>query len=185
MYRAPIIAMAVAAAALPGSAEAATVVFSGSMTGTSSSVPAPPECAPLLRLSTLVGSGSSSLGSFDYQHDVCLSGIGSIHGTFALDFLTGDTLSGTLEGAATTTAITNLNNINFIYTILAGTGQYLGATGQFAGSGTVDQRTPGITQVAINFAAVPEPATWAMMLFGFGAVGSVMRFRPKARFSKA
>jgi PEP-CTERM motif len=26
-----------------------------------------------------------------------------------------------------------------------------------------------------NTAAVPEPATWAMMLFGFGLVGSAMR----------
>ena len=29
----------------------------------------------------------------------------------------------------------------------------------------------------INFAAVPEPATWAMMLLGFGAVGFAMRRR--------
>ena len=27
--------------------------------------------------------------------------------------------------------------------------------------------------------AVPEPATWAMMLLGFGAIGLTMRRRPK------
>jgi len=27
-------------------------------------------------------------------------------------------------------------------------------------------------------AAIPEPATWAMMLFGFGAVGVSLRKRP-------
>jgi hypothetical protein len=29
-------------------------------------------------------------------------------------------------------------------------------------------------------AAVPEPATWAMMIFGFGAVGSMMRYRRRS-----
>lgn len=181
MFRAHIIAVAaIAGAMLPVTAEASTVIFSGSMTGTSTSVAAPPSCAPLTRLSTLTGSGPSSLGSFDYRHEVCLSGIGPINGTFTLDFLSGNTLSGTLEGAATTSAIPNLNNINFIYTILAGTGQYVGATGQFSGSGTVDQRVTGVTSVAINFAAVPEPASWAMMLLGFGGIGWKIRRGRKA-----
>lgn len=34
--------------------------------------------------------------------------------------------------------------------------------------------------VAFVTSAVPEPATWAMMLLGFGAVGSAMRRRQKA-----
>ena len=29
-------------------------------------------------------------------------------------------------------------------------------------------------------AAVPEPATWAMMIFGFGAVGSMIRYRRRS-----
>jgi PEP-CTERM motif len=32
-----------------------------------------------------------------------------------------------------------------------------------------------------NQGAVPEPATWAMMLFGFGLVGSTMRRRTATR----
>ena len=32
----------------------------------------------------------------------------------------------------------------------------------------------------INFAAVPEPATWAMMLLGFGGIGMAMRRRRQA-----
>jgi hypothetical protein len=31
-----------------------------------------------------------------------------------------------------------------------------------------------------NFEAVPEPATWAMMIMGFGAAGSVVRRRRQA-----
>lgn len=32
-----------------------------------------------------------------------------------------------------------------------------------------------------NVPAVPEPATWALMLFGFGAIGASMRVRRRAR----
>lgn len=33
----------------------------------------------------------------------------------------------------------------------------------------------GVAPVNLNVAAVPEPATWAMMLMGFGAIGFTMR----------
>lgn len=33
---------------------------------------------------------------------------------------------------------------------------------------------------SITFAAVPEPATWAFMIFGFGAIGGAMRRQRKA-----
>ena len=32
----------------------------------------------------------------------------------------------------------------------------------------------------LNVAAVPEPATWAMMLVGFGMMGAAMRYRRRA-----
>jgi len=34
-------------------------------------------------------------------------------------------------------------------------------------------------QIMGKFGAVPEPSTWAMMIFGFGAVGAAMRRRPR------
>ncbi len=37
----------------------------------------------------------------------------------------------------------------------------------------------------VRIAAVPEPATWAMMIFGFGMVGGAMRRRQKVRFAYA
>lgn len=39
---------------------------------------------------------------------------------------------------------------------------------------------PGHWDINVNLAAVPEPATWAFMIFGFGAVGGALR-RKKAR----
>ncbi|MFM9978726.1 MAG: PEPxxWA-CTERM sorting domain-containing protein [Sphingomonadaceae bacterium] len=44
----------------------------------------------------------------------------------------------------------------------------------------------GIGEVAFRNAdvtgAIPEPATWAMIILGFGAIGSAMRRRPAVRF---
>lgn len=35
----------------------------------------------------------------------------------------------------------------------------------------------GIRSISISAAAVPEPATWAMMLLGFGMMGAAIRYR--------
>ena len=58
-------------------------------------------------------------------------------------------------------------------------GQYgniwlIGAAGP--GAGSTDFNTDGfkLSSIVVN-AAVPEPATWAMMLLGFGAIGFAMR----------
>jgi hypothetical protein len=42
----------------------------------------------------------------------------------------------------------------------------------------------GIGQV-LRIAAVPEPASWAMMIAGFGLVGSALRRRTPARVAEA
>jgi hypothetical protein len=50
------------------------------------------------------------------------------------------------------------------------------------GTGALTTGTNGlVTQFSQVNSAVPEPATWAMMLIGFGAVGSAMRRRRAAR----
>jgi len=35
----------------------------------------------------------------------------------------------------------------------------------------------------VQAGAVPEPASWALMLGGFGAIGTAMRRRPRAAVS--
>jgi len=47
----------------------------------------------------------------------------------------------------------------------------------FVNGSVVGSSNNGAYSGVLNVAAVPEPATWAMMLLGFGAVGTMMRFR--------
>ncbi len=158
----------------PPAASASEVIFNGSMTGTATGALAP-NCAPLPRRSTLTGTGTSSLGNFSYFHQVCLAGVGPIRGNFLFSFSGGDTLQGAIEGAAVAGASAGLFDINLAYRILGGTGQFSGASGAFNGVGLVDQRNLPTTRVSISFDGVPEPATWAMMILGFGAIGISLR----------
>ena len=59
-------------------------------------------------------------------------------------------------------------NVRFVRAFLTGT------------NGQVDFQNMGFTAEVSAPSGVPEPATWAMMLLGFGAVGSVLRRRRPA-----
>jgi hypothetical protein len=43
--------------------------------------------------------------------------------------------------------------------------------------GTLDVSAPTIRALEVTSAAIPEPAAWTMMIFGFAAVGAVLRQR--------
>ncbi|NTZ43936.1 PEP-CTERM sorting domain-containing protein, partial [Altererythrobacter sp. SALINAS58] len=50
--------------------------------------------------------------------------------------------------------------------------------------GVSDLRQVRIGGISSQIGAVPEPTTWAMMLFGFGAIGFAMRRRSSDQSSK-
>ena len=58
--------------------------------------------------------------------------------------------------------------------LIAPTGLQIGADGAFYV--TQFSASPGVGQV-LRIAAVPEPASWAMMILGFGAIGMAARRR--------
>ncbi|HEU4819591.1 MAG TPA: PEPxxWA-CTERM sorting domain-containing protein [Qipengyuania sp.] len=148
-----------------------------------------PACTPSFRgvISPSATVGNSSLGEFTYGHTVCTAGAvgGPVTGSFTIDF-GGDGFFGTLDGAASPTATPGMSNLSFLYTILGGTGRFLNASGTFTGIGGVDARVRPST-VTLDFngpitaPAVPEPATWAMLILGFGMVGWTMRYRAAHR----
>jgi hypothetical protein len=164
---------------LPTVASAALLDFAGSVNATAMVAPNA-GCAPLPFQGVATGTGSSNLGSFAYSHTVCTQGAtGPVTGSFLANFGV-DQFQGTLNGSSVATATTGIFDQTFNFSITAGTGRFLGATGTFNSVGTVDARNRP-SQINFNFqglvnaSAVPEPATWAMMLIGFGAVGYSMR----------
>jgi hypothetical protein len=137
--------------------------------------------------------GSSNFGSFTANQSHCLDGpppvaIGSADrpyydGVFAYNFASGDTLTGTYTGLLSNAgAFGIVDNVqNFLVT--GGTGIFSNATGSFLGTGQLrfDQGPPSstlmISRGTLNVSAVPEPATWGMMMLGFGAIGAMARSR--------
>ncbi len=174
------------ACALPAKAD--VLSFTGGLTGRGV-VGADASCAPLFRgtIAPASSTGISSLGGFTYGHTACTAGAagGRVFGTFNIDFGS-DGFEGTFDGLASPTATPPLSDLNLLYTILGGTGRFLGATGTFTGIGTADPRIrPSIVSLdlngTINAPAVPEPGTWALLILGFGMVGASMRYRPARR----
>ena len=123
-----------------------------------------------------------------------------ISGTFGNDNVAGgafdDTftfnvgsLAGTAGGTISSIRVSSLTNIDFTSVTLNGEAFDIDSTGTVefrhitlpvsAGEQTI--RVKGTSggnasyDGVIAFAAVPEPATWATMLIGFGAVGTAMR----------
>ena len=167
--------VALLAAAVP--AQAADVAFSGSVINAISNVGDPSVC-PADYFHTFVSptAGTSpTLGAFSYSSDVCQKAGQPITGTFSV--VLGDgSFSGTQSGLATPLPPfpPTLFNLLVNYTITAGTGAYAGATGSFIGTGTVNTSS-GRSVISLNFRAVPEPASWALMLVGFAGIGMAMR----------
>ena len=173
MYRALLLAAALAAVTIPQIATAATINFSGSATATASPA-ANLACAPLLQ-GLATGSGTSSFGTFSYTHTACTTGAtGPVTGTYLIDFGI-DQFSGNFTGTSAATATPGLFDLVFTYNINSGTGRFAGGTGAFNQVGTVDVRGGPPSRLSLNFSAVPEPATWAMMLLGFAGIGLTTR----------
>jgi len=159
-------------------AQAADVLFNGSVTNAVSNVGAP-TCSSGFHTFVSGAAGTSlTLGAFTYSSDVCQAVGQPIIGTFNIVLENGGSFGGTQSGLATPIAFTNgrptLLSLLIDYTITGGTGAYAGATGSFVGRGTINaSSSPSL--ISLNFAPLPEPATWAMMLIGFAGIGAAMR----------
>lgn len=68
-------------------------------------------------------------------------------------------------------AVTALSATQFRYIRLQGTG-----SGGISGNNGFDPDAIGVANY-VNLAAIPEPATWSMMIMGFGLAGGLLRRR--------
>jgi hypothetical protein len=168
-------AIAIAAAlAQAAPAYAAVIAFSGTATATAS-VGVNAAC-PVFR-GIASGSGTSSYGAFTYSHVACTTGAtGPVNGTYIINFGI-DQFSGNFGGTSAATATAGLFDLLFTYNITDGTGRFAGGTGSFNQVGTVSTLGGPPSHLSLNFSAVPEPATWALMLIGFAGIGLTVRRR--------
>lgn len=181
----------------PQAASAKIVEFTGTRQNVNFLLPpGTGRCAPLNTVNiTPTGpssSGTSNFGNFVLTNSHCIAGPPNAatpvrpltDGQFLWEFDAGDTLFGTYVGEAVWDAgvVTGSEDL----TVLGGTGRFLGATGQLFSRGTlsfgaVDGRPVGIFEGTVegrlDAPAIPEPASWAMMIAGFGAVGCCARRR--------
>lgn len=184
-------ASSLALAFISAPADAATYIFTGSATATPSNS-ADPTCAPLPFRSVVTASnssGTSNLGAFTISSSACISGAtaprvaGLVNGVFRINFAE-DSISGVFSGTSLArSGVAGLFDQSFTYTVNEGTGLYAGALGTFTNIGTVDVRGGPPSRLTLNLngsfstPAVPEPATWAMMILGFGLVCGTLRSR--------
>ena len=87
--------------------------------------------------------------------------------------------SGTTRGISTSFALAGNQSFGS-YSLFFKAGD-AGTLNFFTGTGSADNVGPLLDKVTLSIAsgAVPEPAAWAMMLAGFGLVGTAMRRRQK------
>lgn len=192
-----LLALALTAAlAAPLPAYGASISFSG--TQSNGNLPASPSgrCAALTVTiasgpSPLFSTGTSNLGDFTTDQSHCLDAgppipVGApatpyYDGLFTYSFASGDSFGGTYTGLLTNAGTMGLVDNVQHFVITGGTGIFAGATGSFLGTGQIrfvggpPVSTIAITEGIINLAAVPEPASWTMLLAGFAAMGMTLR----------
>jgi hypothetical protein len=129
--------------------------------------------------------GTSNAGSFTSTQSHCITPplpASYDSGIFTYDFGAGDTFSGSYSGAVSLSMTPGTFNAVENLLVTGGTGRFLNATGmittngalQFSGGNGVYS---GTLSGRLDIPSVPEPATWAMLVGGFGAVGLASRHR--------
>ncbi len=182
-----VLAIVVAVAAVPASA--VTFGFVGQFSNDTPPPQPDPSCAAGQILvdfnpGNSTAAGTSNLGAFGPSQTHCIAPGNPYTGVFTFDFSGGDVLTGTTAGSMTPTATPGIANSFVTYTATGGTGRFLGATGTISGVGLLDRRPARpLNQLSLNgvlnlpAVAVPEPASWALMIAGFGVTGAVARRR--------
>lgn len=184
----------IAATAAP--AGAATIAITGTRANLNPLLPpGSGRCAPtyfntvVIAPGNLSSTGSSNLGDFTSTQSHCLISApptAIVDGLFTYDFGLGDTLFGTYTGNVSASGTPGLFDTIENLIVTGGTGRFLDATGAISTAGQLrfvmqDGRMlgqyAGTVNGTLDIAGVPEPASWAVMIAGFGAVGGAVRRR--------
>jgi hypothetical protein len=134
---------------------------------------------------------AGSSATFTFTDNVAVNGDGNDIALFELGWH--DSFDVTINGVTLNYAsvftgfMANGFNVNVAVLDLSAFGLLAGETLSsltLAFPGDATRATPSLV-AALNSSAVPEPATWGMMILGFGAIGAAMRRREmtKVRFA--
>jgi len=194
MLRSTIVAAGVLAASLGGAerVSAGTAIFTGTRVNVDAPGPQAARCGTRTTINIRPGPNSTSIGLSNLgafvpvlSHCIQLPPPGPFDlGEFNFDFGAGNSIFGSYQGALAA-AGGGVFNVSQTHLITGGTGRYLNAIGNFASVGTIvfGNGPPRVEQAFSGFitaAGIPEPATWAMMIGGFGFVGASLRRKPLA-----
>lgn len=183
-----------AVAALAGSVPAGAFVFN--LSGVRENVnPLAPlgvgRCGPgrstvTITPGSLSSTGTSNAGAFTSTQSHCITPPVPApfdSGQFTYSFAAGDQISGTYSGALSLSATPGIFNAVENLVVTGGTGRFLNATGTITTNGTLQFLNGNGVYVGsslvgrLDIPSVPEPATWALMIGGFGLAGAAMRRR--------
>lgn len=188
------IAFAATLAATP--VHAVTISFTGTRSNVDAAGPQSPRCGTRTTANirhdppTATSVGVSNLGAFTPTLSHCiqlpLSNLAANTfdlGEFSFDFGMGNVLLGTYSGVVNFVS-PGRYSIEQTHLVTGGTGDFFQASGSFDSSGflTFPGGRPNVTQTfsgTLSLPAVPEPATWLMLILGFGAVGAGLRSRER------
>ena len=102
--------------------------------------------------------------SFAYSHNL-FSGLSSASASYA---------AGTLGGTVTHSTG---SNADLDWRVFTGRFVATGPSTTISFANLTGGQNEGVFLDAVSLAAVPEPATWALMILGFGAIGGALRRR--------
>ncbi len=179
-------------------ASAAIIEFTGSRSNIDAAGPAAARCGTRTTNNvvnnppTSTSAGLSNLGAFTPTLSHCiqlpLSNAAPNPfdlGQFTFDFGGGSTLLGTYSGVVNFLS-PGTYSVSQTHLVTGGTGFFAGSSGSFTSAGTLSFLTgrPTVSQTFAGSldvpAAVPEPATWSMLILGFGTIGMALRQRRRA-----
>lgn len=179
-------------AAVAHPSAAGTIDFSGTRFNITPSGVFGDRCAPAITVKfapdAFAASGTSNLGNFSYVASHCIAAPppGSyFDGLFEWTFADG-TLSGTHFGTLALTDTPGEFSVLETLTFTGGTGRYLDASGSASLTGLLRfgmfegvpaSSAEGSFTGRLTAPGIPEPATWAMLIAGFGIVGLAARRR--------
>ncbi|MCG2841548.1 PEPxxWA-CTERM sorting domain-containing protein [Sandaracinobacter sp. RS1-74] len=133
--------------------------------------------------------GTSNLGQYTYTATHCIAAPPpgtTFDGVFEWTFASGGSIFGTDYSVLTVTETPGLFDVVNYLTITGGSGRFADASGWITAIGTVAfggyEGQPAsfgnfTFEGSLTAPGIPEPASWAMMIGGFGLVGAAVRRR--------